>query len=65
MTAMKPAELTEQVLAAYAGAPDPRLRELIAALIRHVHGFVTETGLTPQEWLATVDAFTSTVLPWS
>jgi len=60
MTAMKPAELTEQVLAAYAGAPDPRLRELIAALIRHVHGFVTETGLTPQEWLAAVEFLTAT-----
>jgi len=60
MTAMKPAELTEQVLAAYAGAPDPRLRELIAALIRHVHGFVTETGLTPEEWLAAVEFLTAT-----
>jgi hydroxyquinol 1,2-dioxygenase len=60
MTAMKPAELTEQVLAAYAGVPDPRLRELIAALIRHVHGFVTETGLTPEEWLAAVEFLTAT-----
>ena len=60
MTAMKPAELTEQVLAAYAGVPDPRLRELIAALIRHLHGFVTETGLTPEEWLATVEFLTAT-----
>ena len=60
MTAMKPAELTEQVLAAYAGAPDPRLRELVAALIRHVHGFVTETGLTPEEWLAAVEFLTAT-----
>jgi protocatechuate 3,4-dioxygenase beta subunit len=60
MTAMKPAELTEQVLAAYAGAPDPRLRELLAALIRHVHGFVTETGLTTQEWLAAVEFLTAT-----
>ena len=60
MTAMKPAELTGQVLAAYAGAPDPRLRELIAALIRHVHGFVTETGLTPEEWLAAVEFLTAT-----
>jgi hydroxyquinol 1,2-dioxygenase len=60
MTAMKPAELTEQVLAAYAGAPDARLRELLAALIRHVHGFVTETGLTTQEWLAAVEFLTAT-----
>ena len=30
MTAMTPAQLTEEVLAAYAGTPDPRLRELFA-----------------------------------
>ena len=60
MTAMKPAELTDQVLAAYAGTPDPRLRELLAALIRHLHGFVTETGLTHEEWRAAVQFLTAT-----
>jgi protocatechuate 3,4-dioxygenase beta subunit len=60
MTAMKPAQLTDQVLAAYAGTPDPRLRELLAALIRHLHSFATETGLTREEWLAAVEFLTAT-----
>jgi protocatechuate 3,4-dioxygenase beta subunit len=60
MTALKPAELTDQVLAAYAGTPDPRLRELLAALIRHLHGFINETGLTREEWLAAVEFLTAT-----
>jgi protocatechuate 3,4-dioxygenase beta subunit len=60
MTATKPAQLTDQVLAAYAGAPDPRLRELLAALIRHLHSFATETGLTREEWLAAVEFLTAT-----
>ena len=48
MSTMTPAQLTEEVLAAYAGAPDPRLRELLAALIEHLHAFAAATGLTQQ-----------------
>jgi hydroxyquinol 1,2-dioxygenase len=57
---MTPAELTEEVLAAYAGTPDPRLRELLAALIAHLHAFAVQTRLTPSEWLAAVEFLTAT-----
>ncbi|HEY2576868.1 MAG TPA: dioxygenase, partial [Streptosporangiaceae bacterium] len=57
---MTPAELTEEVLAAYAGTPDPRLRELLAALIEHLHAFAAQTGLRPAEWLAAVEFLTAT-----
>jgi protocatechuate 3,4-dioxygenase beta subunit len=60
MTEMTPAQLTRQVLAAYASPPDPRLRELLGALISHLHAFVTETRLTPEEWLAAVRFLTAT-----
>jgi catechol 1,2-dioxygenase len=60
MTTTTPEELTRQVLAAYAQAPDPRLRELLAALIRHLHAFATETRLTPQEWTAGIEFLTAT-----
>jgi len=53
-------DLTEQVLAAYAGTPDPRLRELLTALIAHLHAFAAETGLTTQEWLAGIEFLTAT-----
>ena len=53
-------ELTGQVLAAYAATPDPRLRELLEALTRHLHAFAVETGLTPAEWLAGVEFLTAT-----
>lgn len=42
-------ELTNLVEASFAGA-SPRLAELLAALVRHLHGFVRETRLTTQEW---------------
>jgi hypothetical protein len=57
---MTPAELTDQVLQAYGDTPDPRLRELISALIAHVHAFAVQTRLTPQEWLAGVQFLTAT-----
>jgi hydroxyquinol 1,2-dioxygenase len=53
-------DLTEQVLAAYDGTPDPRLRELLSALIAHLHAFAAETGLTTQEWLAGIEFLTAT-----
>jgi len=52
-------QLTAEVLEAYAGTPDPRLRELLSALIRHLHAFATETGLTTQEWMAGIEFLTA------
>ncbi|HZU62502.1 MAG TPA: dioxygenase [Novosphingobium sp.] len=43
-------ELTEAVIAAMADAPDPRLRQIMTSLIRHVHAVVRETRLTEAEW---------------
>lgn len=60
MTAMTPGQLTDHVLAAYAGTTDPRQRELFSALIRHLHAFVTETGLTQDEWLTGIEFLTAT-----
>jgi protocatechuate 3,4-dioxygenase beta subunit len=57
---MTPDQLTEQVLAAYADTPDRRLRELLRALIGHLHALAAETGLTPQEWLAALEFLTAT-----
>jgi protocatechuate 3,4-dioxygenase beta subunit len=52
-------KLTDEVLRAYAGTPDARLRELLAALIRHLHAFAAETGLTAQEWMAGLEFLTA------
>jgi protocatechuate 3,4-dioxygenase beta subunit len=60
MTATTPAQLTGEVLAAHAGTPDPRLRELLAMLIGHLHAFAIETRLTQAEWQAAIDFLTAT-----
>jgi catechol 1,2-dioxygenase len=44
------ARLTEKAVKAYAGIEDSRLRELLARLIRHLHGCVKEVRPTEQEW---------------
>jgi catechol 1,2-dioxygenase len=52
-------ELTEEVLRAYGDTPDPRARELLTALIRHLHAFAAETGLTTAEWMAGFEFLTA------
>jgi catechol 1,2-dioxygenase len=45
-------DFTRQVIARLDSCPDPRLLELTAALIRHLHEFAVEESLTEAEWLA-------------
>ncbi len=44
--------LTAEVLKRTETTSDPRLREMMASFIRHLHGFVREVKPTQQEWLA-------------
>ena len=44
------ADLVERVVASFAGTPDPRTRELVEALTRHLHAFLRETRVTEDEW---------------
>ncbi|MBR0869437.1 catechol 1,2-dioxygenase [Bradyrhizobium tropiciagri] len=43
-------DVTPAVLRAMSGAGDKRLRELLDALVRHLHAFARETRLTEQEF---------------
>ena len=60
MNATTPAELTDDVLKSFGSTADPRLRELITALVRHLHAFAAETRLTPGEWMAGLQFLTAT-----
>lgn len=42
--------VTSIVLKALSATPDPRLKEIVAALVRHAHAFVRETRLTEEEF---------------
>jgi protocatechuate 3,4-dioxygenase beta subunit len=44
------ASVTDAVLEAFSRTADPRLREILVALVRHLHGFVREVRLTEREF---------------
>src|SRR6266404_3323090 len=44
------AMVTEAVIEAVNRTEDPRLREILLALVRHLHGFVREVRLTEREF---------------
>lgn len=43
-------QLTDAVLAVMQRTPDPRLREIMVSLVKHLHGFVREVRLTEEEF---------------
>lgn len=53
-------QLTAEVVAAFAKASDPRLREIMTSLVKHVHAFAREVDLKPEEWLAGLRFLTET-----
>jgi protocatechuate 3,4-dioxygenase beta subunit len=57
---MTAAELTATVIERLQATPDPRLREILTALIRHLHAFVTDVALSQDEWLAAIRFLTAT-----
>ncbi len=55
-----PRDITAAVAASFDGSADPRLRELMQALVRHLHGFAVEVGLREDEWRGLIAALTNT-----
>ena len=43
-------ELTERVIASFADTPDPRLRQVMETVVRHLHALIREVRLTEDEW---------------
>ena len=52
--------ITESVLERLANTPDPRLKEIMLSLVRHLHGFAREVKLTEAEWLKGIEFLTQT-----
>ena len=47
-------ELLSEVISRYDDSPNPRLKEVTTALIRHLHALVREVNLTRDEWFEAV-----------
>ncbi len=52
--------ITEAVLASFANTPDPRLKEIISSLIKHLHNFARDVKLTEEEWFQGIQYLTAT-----
>jgi hydroxyquinol 1,2-dioxygenase len=52
--------ITDLAVERWATAKDPRLAELMTALVRHLHDFAREVRLTEVEWMAAVQWLTAT-----
>jgi hydroxyquinol 1,2-dioxygenase len=55
-----PEQITAAAVASFDGAKDARLRALMQALVRHLHAFSLEVGLTEEEWEAGIRVLTET-----
>jgi hydroxyquinol 1,2-dioxygenase len=53
-----PADLLSDVIERMAATPDPRLLEIMTALVTHLHAFATEVRLTEAEWAAGIGFLT-------
>src|SRR5262245_53270391 len=53
-------DITAEVLRRFEAAPDPRLREIMRSLVRHLHAFVKDVQLTETEWFAAIEFLTDT-----
>lgn len=55
---MSPDDLTQAALARLESARDPRFAEVMRSLITHLHAFIREVDLRPDEWMASIQFLT-------
>jgi catechol 1,2-dioxygenase/hydroxyquinol 1,2-dioxygenase len=51
MRELTPDTITDAVLEQMATTADPRMREVMASAVKHLHAFARDVNLTPGEWL--------------
>jgi protocatechuate 3,4-dioxygenase beta subunit len=53
-----PENITDAVLEQMSTTPDPRMKEIMEAAVRHLHAFAREVKLTPGEWIKGIEFMT-------
>src|ERR1700744_2789071 len=53
-------DITAEVLRRFERTPEPRLREIMLSLTRHIHAFVKDVQLIESEWWKPIEFLTAT-----
>ncbi len=53
-----PENITDVVIEQMATTPDPRMKEIMEAAVRHLHAFARDVKLTPAEWIKGIEFMT-------
>src|SRR3954466_9616619 len=59
MRELTPETITDAVLEQMATTSDPRMREVMASAVRHLHAFARDVNLTPAEWIKGIEFMTA------
>jgi protocatechuate 3,4-dioxygenase beta subunit len=51
MQELTPETITQAVLDQMATTPNPRMKEIMASAVKHLHAFAKDVNLTPAEWI--------------
>ena len=51
MRAIDEYTITDAVIEQMSGTPNPRLKQIMEILVKHLHAFAREADLTPDEWI--------------
>jgi hydroxyquinol 1,2-dioxygenase len=52
-------KLTDEVVSRYKDCSDPRLKEIMVSLVKHIHSFAREVKLTEAEWIKGIEFLTA------
>src|SRR3954454_15814393 len=59
MRELTPDTITDAVLEQMATTSDPRMREVMASAVKHLHAFARDINLTPAEWIKGIEFMTA------
>jgi hydroxyquinol 1,2-dioxygenase len=59
MKAINEYTITAAAIEQMAATPNPRMRQIMESLVRHLHEFTREVDLTPEEWLEAIRFLTA------
>src|SRR6201997_4843236 len=59
MRELTPDTITDAVLDQMATTPNPRMREVMASAVKHLHAFARDVNLTPAEWIKGIEFMTA------